>query len=64
MNDRLLVVVAGSAPHKFMGEEGPLPERTPFHHRVSMTRLGVEGLPRTEVLERADAGPQRLEPPQ
>ena len=51
VNDRLLVVVAGSAPHKFMGEDGPLPERTPFHHRVSMTRLGVEGLPRTEVLE-------------
>jgi nicotinate-nucleotide adenylyltransferase len=26
-------------------------ERTDFHHRVAMTRLGVEGLPRTEVLE-------------
>ena len=51
VNDRLLVVVAGSAPHKFLGEEGQVPDRTPFHHRVSMTRLGVEGLPRTEVLE-------------
>ncbi|MDF1702783.1 MAG: nicotinate (nicotinamide) nucleotide adenylyltransferase [Planctomycetota bacterium] len=50
VNDRLLVVVAGSAPHKFLGEEGVV-ERTPFHHRVQMTRLGVEGLPRTEVLE-------------
>ena len=51
VNDRLLVVVAGSAPHKFMGEEGAVPDRTPFHHRVAMTRLGVERLPRTEVLE-------------
>ena len=51
VNDRLLVVVAGSAPHKFLGEEGQVPDRTPFHHRVAMTRLGVEGLPRTEVLE-------------
>ncbi len=50
VNDRLLVVVAGSAPHKFLGEEGTV-DRTPFHHRVAMTRLGVEGLPRTEVLE-------------
>ena len=50
-NDRVLVVVAGSAPHKFVGEEGAVPDRTPFHHRVAMTRLGVEGLPRTEVLE-------------
>ncbi len=52
-NDRLLVVVAGAAPHKFVDEEldddGPL--GTPFHHRVAMTRLGTEGLPRTEVLE-------------
>ncbi len=44
--DRLLVVVAARPPHK----EGE-PERTPFHHRVAMARLGVEGLPRTEVLE-------------
>lgn len=51
VNDRLLVVVAGAAPHKFAGEEGAVPDRTPFHHRVAMTRLGVEGLPRTEVLE-------------
>ncbi len=50
VNDRLLVVVAGSAPHKFADEEGTV-DRTPFHHRVQMTRLGVEGLPRTEVLE-------------
>lgn len=50
-NDRLLVVVAGSAPHKFMGEEETGPVQTPFHHRVAMTRLGVERLPRTEVLE-------------
>ncbi len=51
VNDRLLVVVAGSAPHKFLDEEGGVPDQTPFHHRVAMTRLGVEGLPRTEVLE-------------
>ncbi|MDJ0522890.1 MAG: nicotinate-nicotinamide nucleotide adenylyltransferase, partial [Planctomycetota bacterium] len=51
VNDRLLVVVAGAAPHKFAGEDGQVPDRTPFHHRVAMTRLGVEGLPRTEVLE-------------
>lgn len=50
VNDRLLVVVAGSAPHKFADEDGHV-DRTPFHHRVQMTRLGVEGLPRTEVLE-------------
>ena len=50
VNDRLLVVVAGSAPHKFLGEDGVV-DRTPFHHRVQMTRLGVESLPRTEVLE-------------
>lgn len=48
-NDRLLIVVAGSAPHKFAGEEGA--DVTAFHHRVAMTRLGVMGLPRTEVLE-------------
>lgn len=51
VHDRLLVVVAGSAPHKFAGEEGEASEVTPFHHRVAMTRLGVTGLPRTEVLE-------------
>ena len=51
VNDRLLVVVAGAPPHKFLDEEGAVPDRTPFHHRVAMTRLGVEGLPRTEVLE-------------
>jgi nicotinate-nucleotide adenylyltransferase len=44
--DRVLVVVAGSPPHKQGASE-----RTAFHHRVAMTRLGVEGLPRTEVLE-------------
>ncbi|MFV1959631.1 MAG: nicotinate (nicotinamide) nucleotide adenylyltransferase [Planctomycetota bacterium] len=44
--DRLLVIPAGQAPHK--GESGG---RTPFHHRVAMARLGVEGLARTEVLE-------------
>ncbi|MDA1194111.1 MAG: nicotinate (nicotinamide) nucleotide adenylyltransferase [Planctomycetota bacterium] len=51
VNDRLLVVVAGSAPHKFADEDGAAPDRTPFHHRVAMTRAGVEMLPRTEVLE-------------
>lgn len=44
--DRLLVVPAGQAPHKLQGREA-----TPFHHRVAMARLGVERLPRTEVLE-------------
>jgi len=44
--DRLLVVPAGQAPHKRAGREP-----TPFHHRVTMARLGVERLPRTEVLE-------------
>jgi nicotinate-nucleotide adenylyltransferase len=44
--DRLLVVPAGQAPHKLHGREP-----TPFHHRVAMARLGVERLPRTEVLE-------------
>jgi nicotinate-nucleotide adenylyltransferase len=44
--DRVLVVVAGRPPHK-----QDAAERTAFHHRVAMTRLGVEGLPRTEVLE-------------
>lgn len=51
VNDRLLVVVAGAAPHKFADEPGAASDKTPFHHRVAMTRLGVEGLPRTEVLE-------------
>jgi nicotinate-nucleotide adenylyltransferase len=45
--DRLLVVVAGAPPHKQQDGRDP----TPFHHRVAMARLGVEGLPRTEVLE-------------
>jgi nicotinate-nucleotide adenylyltransferase len=44
--DRVLVVVAGTPPHKQHDAE-----RTAFHHRVAMTRLGVEGLPRVEVLE-------------
>ena len=44
--DRLLVVPAGLAPHK-----SDAAERTAFHHRVAMARLGVEGLARTEVLE-------------
>lgn len=44
--DRVLVVVAGTPPHKQHD-----PGRTAFHHRVAMTRLGVEGLPRVEVLE-------------
>ena len=43
---RLLVVVAARPPHK-AGTREP----TPFHHRVALARLGVEGLPRTEVLE-------------
>ncbi len=43
--NRVLVVVAGHAPHK----EGK--ETTPFHHRVAMSRMGVEGLSRVEVLE-------------
>jgi nicotinate-nucleotide adenylyltransferase len=47
VNERLLVVVAANPPHK----EGERIERTDFHHRVAMARLGVEGLPRTEVLE-------------
>ena len=54
VNERLLIVVAGSAPHKFLGEDdegGGGDDATPFHHRAAMTRLGVEGLPRTEVLE-------------
>ena len=37
---------AGQAPHK-RGGKSP----TEFHHRVAMARLGVEGLPRVEVLE-------------
>jgi len=44
--DRLLVVPAGRAPHKQAGREP-----TDFHHRLAMARIGVEGLPRTEVLE-------------
>ena len=44
--DRLLVVPAGRAPHK-----PDAADRTAFHHRVAMARLGVEGLARTEVLE-------------
>jgi nicotinate-nucleotide adenylyltransferase len=44
--DRVLVVVAGTPPHKQSDAD-----RTAFHHRVAMTRLGVEGLPRVEVLE-------------
>jgi nicotinate-nucleotide adenylyltransferase len=43
---RVLVVVSANPPHK----EGSR-EMTPFHHRVAMARLGVEGLARTEVLE-------------
>ena len=43
---RLLVVVSARPPHK-AGTREP----TPFHHRVALARLGVEGLPRTEVLE-------------
>lgn len=46
VTDRVLVVVAGTPPHKQRD-----PGRTAFHHRVAMTRLGVEGLPRVEVLE-------------
>lgn len=44
--DRVLVVVAASPPHK-----ADVQDRTAFHHRVAMTRLGVEGLGRVEVLE-------------
>lgn len=44
--DRLLVVVSARPPHK-SGER----EITPFHHRVAMSRLGIEGLPRIEVVE-------------
>gem|GEM_PF-7426 len=44
--DRVLVVVAGAPPHKRQDST-----RTAFHHRVAMTRLGVEGLHRVEVLE-------------
>jgi nicotinate-nucleotide adenylyltransferase len=43
--DRLLVVPAGQAPHKQAQVEA-----TPFHHRLAMCHLGIEGLPRTEVL--------------
>lgn len=51
VHDRVLVVPAGSAPHKFVGDDGDASERTPFHHRLAMARLGVSGLPRLEVLE-------------
>ncbi len=44
--DRVLVVVAARPPHK-AGER----DLTPFHHRVAMARIGVEGLPRIEVVE-------------
>jgi nicotinate-nucleotide adenylyltransferase len=44
--DRVLVVVSARPPHK-AGER----EITPFHHRVALSRLGVEGLPRIEVVE-------------
>ena len=44
--DRVLVVVAGAPPHKRQDST-----RTAFPHRVAMTRLGVEGLHRVEVLE-------------
>lgn len=44
--DRLLVVVAARPPHK-VGDR----ELTPFHHRAAMSRLGIEGLPRIEVVE-------------
>jgi len=44
--NRLLVVVAARPPHK----EGTR-EPSPFHHRVALARLGLEGLPRVEVLE-------------
>ena len=44
--DRVLVVVAAMPPHKTN-----VADRTAFHHRVAMTRLGVEGLGRLEVLE-------------
>jgi nicotinate-nucleotide adenylyltransferase len=50
-NERLLVVVAGNPPHKEAPDSDAPVERTDFHHRVAMARLGVEGLPRTEVLE-------------
>jgi nicotinate-nucleotide adenylyltransferase len=43
---RLLVVVSARPPHKQGARE-----LSAFHHRVAMTRIGIEGLPRTEVLE-------------
>jgi nicotinate-nucleotide adenylyltransferase len=43
---RVLVVVAARPPHKAGARE-----LSPFHHRVAMARIGVEGLPRLEVLE-------------
>jgi nicotinate-nucleotide adenylyltransferase len=43
---RLLVVVSARPPHKRGARE-----LSAFHHRVAMTRIGIEGLPRTEVLE-------------
>jgi nicotinate-nucleotide adenylyltransferase len=52
--DRLLVVPTGQPPHK-----QDRPEPTPFHHRMAMARLGVEGLARVEVsgVEGRRAGP-------
>jgi nicotinate-nucleotide adenylyltransferase len=48
--DRLLLVVAARPPHKGAApSSGRAP--TPFHHRVAMARLGIEGMPRTEVSE-------------
>src|SRR5262245_4473291 len=44
--NRLIVVVSARPPHK-AGAREP----SPFHHRVALARLGVEGLPRTEVSE-------------
>ena len=44
--DRVLVVVSARPPHK-VGDR----VLTPFHHRVAISRLGVEGLPRIEVVE-------------
>src|SRR5262245_6985484 len=46
---RLLVVVSARPPHKV--SEGIARRPSPFHHRAAMARLGIEGLPRTEVVE-------------
>lgn len=43
---RLLVVVSARPPHKAGNRE-----MTPFHHRVAMSRLGIEGLGRVEIVE-------------